>query len=129
MLCTRLKIISGQTCRLETSIFKFTKCFTGIFYRPEHIFPDLSYTVSQYFMTFALMAVAQKVNNFEISVVVQELEFAMDLALYGLLWSLGNQYFVGSLSLAFFNIYSKLIWYFFWVAINYILLSLMDVSS
>ena len=48
-------------------------------------FPDLSYTVSQYFMTLALMAVRQEVNNFEISVVVQELEFAMNLALYGLL--------------------------------------------
>ena len=32
------------------------------------------------------------------SVVVQELELAMNLALYGLLWSLGNQYIVGSLS-------------------------------
>ena len=44
------------------------------------------------------MAVRQEVNNFESSVVVQELEFAMTLALYGLLWSLGNQYIVGSLS-------------------------------
>ena len=61
-------------------------------------FPDLSYTVSQYFMTLALMAVRQEVNNFERSVVVQELEFAMNLALKGLLWSLGNQYIVGSLS-------------------------------
>ena len=47
-------------------------------------FPDLSYTVSQYFMTLALMAVRQEVYNFESSVVVQELEFAMNLALYGL---------------------------------------------
>ena len=44
------------------------------------------------------MAVRQGANNFENSVVVQELEFAMNLALYGLLWSLGNQYIVGSLS-------------------------------
>ena len=71
MLCTRLKIISGQLCRLETSIFQFTKYFTRIFYRPEHTFPDLSYTVSQYFMALALMTVAQEVNNFEFSVVVQ----------------------------------------------------------
>ena len=49
------------------------------------IFPDLSYTVSQYFMTLALMAFRQEVNNFESSVVVQELEFAMNLALYGIL--------------------------------------------
>ena len=48
-------------------------------------FPDLSYTVSQYFMILALMAVRQDVNKFESSVVVQELEFAMNLALYGLL--------------------------------------------
>ena len=78
------KIISGQTCRLVTYMFQFTKYFTRIFYRPE-LFPDLSYTVSQYFMTLALMAVRQEVNNFESSVVVQELEFAMILALYGLL--------------------------------------------
>ena len=49
-------------------------------------------------MTLALMAVRQEVNNFESSVVVQEQEFAMNLALYGLLLSLGNQYIVGSLS-------------------------------
>ena len=34
-------------------------------------------------MTLALMAVRQEVNNFESSVVL-ELEFAMNLALYGL---------------------------------------------
>ena len=33
-------------------------------------------------MALALMAVRQEVNNFESSVVVQELEFAMNLALY-----------------------------------------------
>ena len=49
-------------------------------------------------MTLALMAVRQEVNNFESYVVVQELEFAMNLALYGLLRSLGNHYIVGSLS-------------------------------
>ena len=49
-------------------------------------------------MTLALMTVRQEVNNFESSAVVQELEFAMNLALYGLLCSLGNQYIVGSLS-------------------------------
>ena len=32
-------------------------------------------------MTLALMAVRQEVNNFESSVVVQELEFAMSLAI------------------------------------------------
>ena len=49
-------------------------------------FPDLSYTVSQYFMTLALMAVRQEVNNYEISVVVQELEFAMNLMFFYDAW-------------------------------------------
>ena len=42
-------------------------------------------------MTLALMAVRQEVNNFESSVVVQELEFAMNLALYGLTSHLHNK--------------------------------------
>ena len=45
-----------------------------------------------------LIAVRQNVNTSESSVVVQELELTINLALYGLLWSLGNQYSVGSLS-------------------------------
>ena len=49
-------------------------------------------------MTRDLTAVRQEVNNLDSSVVVQELELAMNLALYGLLWRLGNQYIVGSLS-------------------------------
>ena len=56
--------------------FSVISTLPEFFYMPEHIFPDLSYTVSQYFMTLAL----QEVNNFESSVVVQELEFAMNLA-------------------------------------------------
>ena len=39
-----------------------------------------------------------EVNNLESSVVVQDIEFAINHALYGLLLSLGNQYIVGSLS-------------------------------
>ena len=47
------------------------------FFIDHNIFsPDISYTASQYFMTLALMA------DFESSVVVQVLEFAMNLALY-----------------------------------------------
>ena len=79
------KIISGQTFCLETSIFEFTKYFTRSFIDQNMFFSYVSYTVSQYFMTLALMAVGQEVNNCESSVVVQELEFAMNLALYGLL--------------------------------------------
>ena len=45
-----------------------------------------------------LTAVRQEVNNLDSSVVVQELELVMNLALYGLLYSLGNQYIEGSLS-------------------------------
>ena len=50
-------------------------------------------------MTRDLTAVRQEVNNLDSSVVVQELELAMNLALYGLWWSLGNRYIVGILSL------------------------------
>ena len=45
-----------------------------------------------------LTAVRHEVNNLESSVVIQELELAINLALQGFLWSLGNQYNVGTLS-------------------------------
>ena len=45
-----------------------------------------------------LITVRHEVNNYESCVVVQELELAINLALYGLLWSLGNKYNVGNLS-------------------------------
>ena len=45
---------------------------------------EVSYTVSQYLMTWDLIAVRQEVNNLESSVVVLELELAINLALYGL---------------------------------------------
>ena len=61
------------------------------FYWPKPIIFEVSYTVSQYRMTWDLIAVRQEVS----SVVVQELELTINLALYGLLWSLGNQYIVG----------------------------------
>ena len=70
---------------MVTYMFQFTKYFSRFFIGQNILFPDLSYTVSQYFMPLALMAVRQEVNNFEISVIVQELEFAMNLALYSLL--------------------------------------------
>ena len=44
---------------------------------------DLSYTFSQYLITCFLTAVRHEVNNLESSVVVQELELAINLALYG----------------------------------------------
>ena len=45
-----------------------------------------------------LTAIRHKVNNLESSVVVQELELAINLTLYGFLWSLGNQYNIGTFS-------------------------------
>ena len=45
-----------------------------------------------------LTAVRHEVNNLESSVVVQDLELVINLALKGFLWSLGNQYNVGTLS-------------------------------
>ena len=69
------------------------------------------------------MAVRQEVNNFEISIVVQELEFAMNLALYGLLWSLGNQYIVESLSWPSLTPTANLLGISYeWLYINYRLL-------
>ena len=44
-----------------------------------------------------LTAVRHEVNTLESFVVVQELELAIYLALYGFLWSVGNQYNVGTL--------------------------------
>ena len=48
-------------------------------------------------MTKDLTAVRQNVNDLDNSLVVQELELAMNLALYGVLLSLGNQYIVETL--------------------------------
>ena len=42
---------------------------------------DLSQTFSQYLMTWVLTAVRQEVNNLESSVVVHELDLAINLAL------------------------------------------------
>ena len=48
-------------------------------------------------------------NNLDSSDVVQELELKMNLALYGLVWSLGNQYIEGSLSWRSFTFTANLI--------------------
>ena len=75
MLCTRLKPLSFTLLSTSPEYFLDQNIY----------FPDLSNTVSQYLMTLALMAVKQGFNNFESSVIEQELEIAMNLALYGLL--------------------------------------------
>ena len=90
--------ISEQTSCTEISLLQFTKYFARFFYRPKPNFLDISYTVSYYLKTRDLTAVRQEVNNLDSSDVVQELELKMNLALYGLLWSLDYQYIVGSLS-------------------------------
>ena len=53
--------------------------------------PDLSYTFSQYLITLFLIVVRQEVCNFNSSVVVHELELAINRALYCFLCSLGSQ--------------------------------------
>ena len=58
----------------------FTKYLTRIFIDQNIFFLDLSYTVSKYFMTRDLAAVRQEVNNLDSSIVVQELELAINLA-------------------------------------------------
>ena len=85
MLCVNLQHYKWANSSPRNLYLWFTKYFTRFFYKPEHIFPDLSYTVLQYSITFALIAVRQEVGNFKSPVIVRELEFAMNLALYGLL--------------------------------------------
>ena len=47
----------------------------------KRFLPDLSYTFSQYLITCFFTAVGHEVNNLESSVVVHELELAINLAL------------------------------------------------
>ena len=49
--------------------------------------PGLSYSILQYLVTIFLTAVRHEVNILESSVVAQELELAINLALSGFLWS------------------------------------------
>ena len=67
MFCIKLKnhkwTISSPLSLLSTSREFF-------FIDHNMFFPDLSYTVSQYFITLALIAVRQEVSDFESSVAV-----------------------------------------------------------
>ena len=47
----------------------------------DRFLPDLSYTFSQFLITYFLTAVRHEINSLESSVVVQELELAINLAL------------------------------------------------
>ena len=53
--------------------------------------PDLSLTFSQYLITWFLIVVRQEGSNFDSSVVVDELDLAINRALYGCSCSLGSQ--------------------------------------
>ena len=64
-----------------TSPLQSTEHLARILYCPNQFLFEVSNTVSQYLMTLDLIAVRQEVN-LESSVVVQELEFAINLALY-----------------------------------------------
>ena len=79
MLILLIKYVIYQPSCLELSRLQFTKYLARIFYGPKYIFLDISYTVSWYLMTKDLTAVRQEVNSLEGSVVVQELEFAINV--------------------------------------------------
>jgi hypothetical protein len=55
----------------------------------------VSKTFSQYLITYPFTAVRQDVKSTDNLVVVQEVEFAINLALYGVL---GSQYIIGTFS-------------------------------
>ena len=74
-----------QARRTEPSTLQFTEHLARIFIDQNKFLFEVSYTVTQYFMTLHLIVVRQEVNNLESLVVVQELELAINLVLYGLL--------------------------------------------
>ena len=80
----RGEIISRQTKSTKLSGFQFIYNLIRIFIDQNRFLADLSKTLSQCFITCFLMAVRYEVN-LQSSVVVQELEFAINRALYGLL--------------------------------------------
>ena len=61
----------------------FSKTSPEFLIDQNRFLPDLSYTFSQYLTKCFLTAVRHEVNNLERSVVVQELELAVYLALQG----------------------------------------------
>ena len=65
--------------------FNFLSTSPEFFIDRNQFLFEVSYNVSQYLITRDLIAVRQEVNNLESSVVVQELEIAINHALYGLL--------------------------------------------
>ena len=61
--------------------FNLFKTSFEFFIDQNRFLPDFSKTLSQYFITCLLMPVRHEGNNLESSVVVQELEFAINRAL------------------------------------------------
>ena len=93
------QIISKQTGRVEVSSLSLSNTSSGFLVDQNRFLTDLSYTFLQYLIqcNMFLIAVRHEVNNLESDVFIQELELAINLALF-VLWRLGNQYNVGSLS-------------------------------
>ena len=75
-------MISRQTGSIENSSLSLSKISPEFLIDQNRFLPDLSYTFSQYLITCFLTAVRHEVNNLESSVVVQELELAINLALW-----------------------------------------------
>ena len=69
----------------------FSLCNTSheFFIVQKRFLLDLSQTFAQYLITCFLIVVRQEVRNFDSSVVVHELELAINRALYSCLCSLG----------------------------------------
>ena len=76
------KIVSRQTGRMTSLALSLSKISAEFLIDQNRFLPDLSYIFSQYLITWFLTAVRHKVNNLEMSVVVQELDLAINIALY-----------------------------------------------
>ena len=66
---------------MKSLALSLSKISTEFLIDQNRFLQDLSYTFSQYLITCFLTAVRHEVNNLESSVVFQELEFAINLAL------------------------------------------------
>ena len=66
---------------LKSQALSLSKILPEFLIDQNRFLPDLPYTFSQYLITCFLTSVRHKVNNLESSVVEQELELAINLAL------------------------------------------------
>ena len=77
-------VLREETESKVESLFRTSPEF---FMDQNKLMPEFSYTLSQYLFTCDLISVRHDVNSLETLVVVHRLELAMNLALYGVLWS------------------------------------------